>query len=82
MEPKGWHKPAQLAQDHQLKIANIYKWIDSGELEAVNLSRGSSRPRWRISEAAWADFLRRRKNTPAKPTTRRNRVTQPCAEYV
>ncbi len=60
----------------------IVAFIRSGELKASNLSRGSQRPRWRISKVDLQDFLDRRSNHPAEPKRRRRRSTRTVAQYV
>lgn len=49
----------------QLKVSTytVDNWIESGELEAVDVRRyGSKRPKWRITEDALAVFLEKRSN--------------------
>ena len=49
--------PPQLAEIYGVKPAKILAWISSGELAALNLAaRGTSRPRYRISPEAIAQF--------------------------
>lgn len=53
----------------------IRGWIRSGELSAINLGNSKRRPRWRITQAAFDDFLNRRSNVAtAKPSTGRRRM--------
>ena len=35
--------PPELAQRWHVKLANIYAWIRSGELNAINMSSGEER---------------------------------------
>lgn len=52
--------PEQVAQLAQVALRTVYGWIGSGELKATKLGR-----RYRITEAAWAEFLAN--HTPALP---------------
>lgn len=57
-----------------VKPAKILGWIASGELEALNLAaRATSRPRYRISPDAIAQFERRRSAGPLPKQIRRRR---------
>ena len=50
--------PPQLAKQAGIEPQKICNWISSGELEAVNMAEKlDGRPRWKISEEAWATFL-------------------------
>ena len=63
-------------------IEHVLGLIHDGELEASNVSRSSSRPRWVITEAALEVFLKRRSNQQRggqKPAQRR---PKPRREYV
>lgn len=37
---------------------HVRQLIKSGRLEAIDIAKGGERPRYRVSEAALADFLR------------------------
>jgi excisionase family DNA binding protein len=50
--------PEQVAQLAQVAVRTVYGWIASGELKATKLGR-----RYRITEAAWAEFVAN--HTPA-----------------
>jgi hypothetical protein len=66
--------PPQLAQIYGVKPAKILAWISSGELGALNLAaRGTSRPRYRISPEAIAQFECRRSAGPLPKQVRRRR---------
>lgn len=51
-------------------------WIDSNQLQAVNVSDGGKLPKWRISEAAIEAFERARSNnaTRHQPAKRRQGI--------
>lgn len=76
--------PPQVAKLLLVKPGKVVGWIDSGELEAFNVANaGSKRPRWRITQEALDDFLRRRASRPAspKPARRRQRRTPDVIEF-
>ena len=80
--PTHYLTPPQLAKRWQVKLANIYAWIASGELRALNMSTGSERPRWRLTEADVSDFERRRRTTAAPAVRRRKTIPQPAKKHV
>jgi hypothetical protein len=43
----------------------VLAWIHGGELAAANVSAGSGRPTWRVSEADLDRFLAGRRAVPA-----------------
>jgi hypothetical protein len=66
--------PNQLARRLGISIHSILALIKSGELRAVNWARvGSTRPRWRITPGALADFEARRSSKPTPPTERKKK---------
>ena len=69
--------PPQLAKRWQVKLANIYSWIRSGDLPAINMSTGEERPRWRLTEADVSDFERRRRTTASPVSARKQRHSIP-----
>ena len=69
--------PPMLARQYGVKPDKILAWIARGELRAVNVAeRIGSRPRWRISPAAIAEFEHRRAAKPAVKRPRRKRPTE------
>ena len=67
-----YHSPPYYAKQLRIGVDKIHNAIDREELRAVNVSEGTERPRWRISEDDWQDYLNRRSNIqPPKPTRRR-----------
>ena len=72
--------PPQLAKRLGVKSLKIIQFIDDGELEAVNLSRGTV-PRYRISEEAIQRFLASKSSASkaatavADPPRRRRKLT-------
>ena len=69
--------PPELAKRWHVKLANIYSWIRSGELNALNMSTGEERPRWRLTEADVSDFERRRRTTAHAVSNRRRTRSLP-----
>jgi hypothetical protein len=66
--------PPELAQRYRCKASKIVGWIRSGELRALDLAtRGSRRPRYRISPEAIAEFERRRSAAPLPRPIRHRR---------
>ena len=64
-----------IAERLRVSVDTIYRWIESGELEAADISLGS-RPRYRVSEQALAEMLHARSRTrsrkrPPQPATAR-----------
>lgn len=78
--------PGTLAKQRKMRVQTVLAWISSGELEAVDhRSPSSSRPRWRISTEALADFDRRRSShnsVQPKVTPRRRRKPTGVRQYV
>lgn len=56
--------PPALAKLWGVHSDKIRRWIEAGKLSASNLGEGESRPRWRITESAAAEFLASRQNKP------------------
>jgi excisionase family DNA binding protein len=66
--------PPAVARQLRVHPEKVRAWILRGELSAFNLAdRIGGRPRWRISEADLADFLRRRAASPGPRIRRRRR---------
>ena len=64
--------PQQIAERHGIDRAKVLRWIDAGDLRAINVaSNPNGRPRWRIPEEALAEFEQRRANPAAVPVQRR-----------
>lgn len=64
--------PQQYAKRLGIDRGKVIKWIDGGQLAAINAATNpNGRPRWRIPEEAIEDFERRRANPAAAPTQRR-----------
>jgi excisionase family DNA binding protein len=75
MSVARWLTPTQVAEQLGCDKLNVWKWIESGELVAVNVSNGShGRPRWRIDPNELQAFLLRRRNRA--PATRSRRKAQ------
>ncbi len=66
--------PPQVAERFGIDPEKVRAFIDSGELRAINVAaKRCSRPRWRISPDALADFEASRSATPPPTVTRRRR---------
>lgn len=79
MSRKFW-TPPQLSTMSGIKQDNILGFIKSGELRAINTAANANgkRPRWRIAESDWLEFLERRANkppAPVQPVRRRRKST-------
>lgn len=73
--------PKEVAEARGVGVGKVLGWIRSGQLEAVNVSEGRLRPRWRISPDALAAFDYRRSNRRtiepvATPRRRRGEVRE------
>lgn len=73
---KTWKSPPEVADELGIAVEKVHAWIRAGELEAVNVGTTAiSRPRWKISQDAFDDFLEaRRQRKPAKPVRRKKRA--------
>lgn len=70
-------KPLTVADIAALQLVSVdvvRAWIRSGELPATNVTstRGTSKPRWRVSAADYAAFVESRasKGVPKRPAKR------------
>jgi hypothetical protein len=83
MSTAAFSTPPQLARQLGVKPDKVVAWIRSGELQAVNVAQSQDgRPRWRVSDEAWADFLARRSCSPApKPAPRRRRKAEHVIKF-
>ncbi len=69
-----FYTPPELARILRVDVMKIHRWINRGELSAVNVAGfGTTRPRWRIPPTAWDDFLLVQRNRPATPTPKKRR---------
>jgi excisionase family DNA binding protein len=73
--------PPELAERLKVHPEKIRRWIERGELAAVNVAdRIGGRPRWRITAEALEDFLRRRATPGPGPRIRRRRRQEKVPE--
>jgi excisionase family DNA binding protein len=78
-----WHEVAPVAQQFGVSPHKVLRWIEIGELTAVNVAATtSSRPRWRISQEALDAFIAARQSRPAAPAPIRTRKRAGGKEYV
>ena len=73
--------PPEIARRFGVDPAKVIGWIRRGELRAVNVGNGSSRPRYRISPADLAAFEAGRAAGPPKITRVRRRQPQRVIEF-
>ncbi|MCY2990913.1 MAG: DNA-binding protein [Planctomycetota bacterium] len=75
MTTSTWTSPAKIAKELGLRQSKPLDWIRSGELIAINVAEHTGgKPRWRIRQSDWEDFLlRRQSQKPAEPIRRRRR---------
>lgn len=70
--------PPQFAKRYGRAVEKVIRWIESGELVAINVATTTSgRPRYVITPEAIEEFEKRRrvKAAPVKKTIRRKRAT-------
>lgn len=79
----SWHEPAPVAKTFRVSVHKVLRWIETGELTAVNVAATTStRPRWRISQEALDAFIAARQSRPAAPAPARARKRAGGKEYV
>jgi excisionase family DNA binding protein len=70
---KDFYKPPEVAKLLSTDNLKIIRWINSGELQAVDVSlHRSKRPRWRISRIDLEAFLSSRSSSP-QPEVKRHK---------
>ena len=74
--------PPQAAKPLQLDPDYLRDEIRAGRLRAVQLGRGTKRPRYRIPESAIQEWLKGREVQPPAPKPRRKRKERPEVDYV
>jgi len=77
-----WRTPPGIGEELGVNADRVRGWILSGQLAAVNVADGV-RPRWRISQEAFDDFLKKRsavQKLPAPPKRKRSREV-PFTEF-
>ncbi|MHB8951802.1 MAG: helix-turn-helix domain-containing protein [Pirellulaceae bacterium] len=73
----AYSTPPKIAALYTVKPAKVLKWIETGELVAINLAESpNGRPRWRVSPEALADFERRRSSRPPIPRAKKRRLPE------
>jgi len=74
--------PPAVARLLKTSVDQVHFWIASGELKAVNLSRGQ-RPRWKIDPADLRIFLDGKSNRAGKQVQRKVRhIPQPTKDWL
>ena len=71
--PCRYLSPPEIADQLGVDPAKVIGWIRRGELRAVNVGNGPSRPHYRISPADLAVFEAARAVQPPTPRLRRRR---------
>ena len=61
-----FYTPPQLAKKYNIDPNRIRGFIEAGKLRAINLSN-ATRPRYRITEDDWDDFLNSCQTCPKPP---------------
>jgi transposase len=70
--------PPKLARRYGVDVHKIIRWIETGELRAMNLATTTSgRPRWAIDEADIVAFEERRAAKPTVKPVRRRKPEHP-----
>jgi len=70
--------PPQVAERYGVSPDTVRKWIEQGDLRAIDVAAvGSKRARYRIEAEALADFDKRKIPDVAPPTPRRRRSKTP-----
>jgi len=71
----AWNAVKAVAAYYGVPTDNVYAWIHSGELAAIDVSEkpGEGRRRYRISREAIEEFEERRSNKPPAPKPKRRR---------
>lgn len=55
--------PTDIALALDTKVDTVYRWIDAGKFEYIDIGSGATgKPRWRIERASFLSFLRSRVN--------------------
>lgn len=74
--------PPKIAKRFGVKADTVRSWIHSGELRAINVApSGSTKPSFRVSDEAIAEFQLKRGTQPPAPT-RRRRKPSAVKQYV
>ena len=74
--------PSEIAQRFGVDHAKVLRWIDSGQLKAVNVATNpTGRPRWRVSDHSLAEFEQARANVPPLQPTRRRSAAPVTRRY-
>lgn len=72
--PNSYLTTSQAAELLGIDANKVTRWINSGQLTAINIAQSiSGRPRWRISQEELDQFLIRRQSSPPPQVRRRRR---------
>lgn len=76
-----YHSPPHYAKKARVASEKIIGFIEAGELRAYNLAtKQGGRPRYRIAESDWQEFLERR-SASALPVRTARRVKQSARRF-
>ena len=76
-KPRTWLTPPEIAKELRCRTSKPLRWIEDGELPAVNVSSGT-RPRYRVRREDLDAFLQRRAVVPvATPPVRKQKREVP-----
>lgn len=72
-KPKSRLTPPQVAKRYGVSPDTVRMWIERGELRAMNVGKGATRPRYRIEPDALAELDKKRGANIVPPTPRKRR---------
>ena len=78
---KEWMTLPEIAQELRCRQSKPRRWVESGELPAINVS-DSTRPRYRVRRADLDAFLQRRAAVPTPKPERRPRRDASIPRYI
>ncbi len=76
--------PTQIAKRLQIKVDKVHRWIESGELRALNMATNpkGQRPRYKVRAADYEAFEIQREVRGSKPTPRRRAKPAGLEEFI
>jgi hypothetical protein len=76
-----YRTPPQIAEQYGVDVHKVIGWIRTGQLRALNVGNGDSRPRYRITPADLAVFEASRAVQPPAPRVRRRRADPGVTQF-
>jgi excisionase family DNA binding protein len=78
-----YHSVEELADRFGVGDHTICEWIRRGDLRAINVARKpGTRPKWRVTPEALAEFELARTPTPRPERTRRRKQSADLVEFI